>query len=234
MRYWFKVIFLLNCLLLTSVFSLYSQNIKTEKKEVDKKNKQVVVKKKQSIKKEGKRAIGVPKRPYLDQEFAPKEKEDSYWWMIFKSLIIIGSIVAGFYYFFKFVTKQTGMSLRGEGVVDVMSTVPLGPNKFLQIVDVAGKILVLGVTDNNINLVSEITDKQEIDKIRLESSKADIAKPGGFQEHLSKYIDTVVTKVSDSKKKLEKKTIQNDYDLNYLKKQKDRLKRISGKDKDNE
>ncbi len=225
-------IILANLLVASFVVVAFSQQENQSKDNPKKKEKvtKEIKKSEENKKQTGERALGVPKRLYKDSEFAPKEQSDSYGWLVFKALFIIAMVVAGFYYFFRFVTKQTGMHLRGEGVIDVMSTVPLGPNKFIQIVDVAGKMLVLGVTDTNINLVSEITEKLEIDKVRLESSKADVLKPGGFQEHMAKYVESFVSKISESKKKLDNKKSQDNYDLKYLKKQKDRLKNISGKD----
>ena len=70
---------------------------------------------------------------------------------------MIGLLVGGFYYFFRFVTRKVGIQMLGRDVVQVLSVVPIGQNKYLQVVDLAGRVLVLGVTDSNINFITEIT-----------------------------------------------------------------------------
>lgn len=118
----------------------------------------------------------------------PVVEEESYVWLIIKTIIVLGSLIGGFYYFFRFVTKKAGIQVLGRDVVQVLSIVPLGQNKFLQVVDLAGRVLVLGVSDSGIHLITEVQDKEEIDRIRLLSSKSSPVQPGGFQEYVSKQI----------------------------------------------
>ncbi len=198
-------------------------------------------------------------------------------WMFFKFFLIVALLLTGFYFFFRFVTKKAGMSVLGGNTVDIISAVPVGPNKFIHIVDVAGKMLVLGVTDSNINILTEITEKDQKDRIRLESSKSVPAGKATFQQYVETtagFINEVVKKTSElsaaHKEKLAAKKHQqaevnhesdvkreftnykkedspefkrtmskrednfseyiDDDKMNYLKKQKDRLKRLNGFD----
>lgn len=48
----------------------------------------------------------------------------------------------------------------------ILTTIPLGTNRSLQVVDIAGKVLILGVTDHTVTLVQEINDIEEIQKLR--------------------------------------------------------------------
>ncbi len=50
----------------------------------------------------------------------------------------------------------------------VIGILPLDNRRFIYLVDVVGRVLVLGVTENNINLLCEITDKDTIDSLRLQ------------------------------------------------------------------
>jgi flagellar protein FliO/FliZ len=55
--------------------------------------------------------------------------------------------------------------------MSVLSSLPIAPNKQIQIVDVAGKLLVLGVADSGVNYITEITsleDKNRILKLKQE------------------------------------------------------------------
>ncbi|MBN1500406.1 MAG: flagellar biosynthetic protein FliO [Spirochaetes bacterium] len=195
-------------------------------------------------------------------------------WMFFKFFLIVALLLTGFYFFFRFVSKKTGMSVIGRSAVDVISAVPVGQNKFIQIIDVAGKMLVLGVTDSNINLLTEITEKDQKDKIRLQSSKSSSGDKTTFQQYVENtagFIGEVIKKTSEftsshkgkgnvkkenlfsneqSDERIRRKKYapennetQSDdamsnnrdfYDfidedkMNYLKRQKDRLKRLNG------
>ena len=66
-------------------------------------------------------------------------EEESSAWMFFKMLFVLGIFGGGFYYFYRFVTKKAGISVFGGEAVQVLSVVPIGQNKFLQLVDVAGQ-----------------------------------------------------------------------------------------------
>ncbi|MFH0974628.1 MAG: flagellar biosynthetic protein FliO [Spirochaetota bacterium] len=165
----------------------------------------------------------------------PTVEEESYVWLFFKTLIVLAMLVGGFYYFYRFVTKKTGIQSVGREVIRILSIVPVGQNKFLQVVDLAGRIMVIGVSDSNINLITEIKDKDEIDRIRILSSKSSPVQPGGFQEYVSKYVsrlfkkDAGINEFSD-KENIEAFNRETETDrLDFLKKQRERLKKINGK-----
>jgi len=157
----------------------------------------------------------------------PAVEEESYVWLIIKTIIVLGSLVGGFYYFFRFVTKKAGIQVLGRDVVQVLSIVPLGQNKFLQVVDLAGRILVLGISDSGIHLITEVKEKEEIDRIRLLSSKSTPVQPGGFQEYVSKQIGRLL-KGRNVEQETGAFTRERKVDrMDYLKMQRDRLRGIS-------
>ena len=112
-------------------------------------------------------AAGVPSREFKDDDFKPQVEEESSVWMFIKMILILGIFAGGFYYFYRFVTKKAGVSIFGGEAIKVLSVVPLGQNKFLQLIDVAGKVMVIGVSDSTISMISEITEKDQIDRIRI-------------------------------------------------------------------
>ncbi len=163
----------------------------------------------------------------------PTVEEESYTWLVVKTLIVLGALVGGFYYFFRFVTKKAGIQTLGRDVIKVLSVIPVGQNKFLQVIDLAGRIMVIGVSDASINLITEILDKDEIDRIRLLSSKSSPVQPGGFQDYIPKYISKLFGKDNRDNSSGMKYFMPQDAEidrLKYLKKQKDRLKKINGND----
>ena len=64
-----------------------------------------------------------------------------------------------------FIQKKTGLISNNFG--KVLGVVPLDNKRLIYVVDVMGKMLVLGVTESNINFLTEITDKDTIDAYRL-------------------------------------------------------------------
>lgn len=173
----------------------------------------------------------------------PEAEEVSYGWLIFKTLIVLGLLGFGFYMFFRFITKKVGVPSLGKNIVQLLAISPIGQGKFIQVVDIAGKILVLGVTDNNINLITEITEKDEIDRIKLLNSKS-VTEQGKSTENFQEFIKNQIGNISEifkshktSENTRRKKHSFNDFvnddsqednKLDYLKKQKDRLKKLNG------
>lgn len=173
------------------------------------------------------------KNDYLYNYEEPRVEEESYVWLIFKTILVIGILIGGFYFFFKFITQKVGITAVGHEVITILSVIPLGQNKFLQVVDIAGKVYVLGVSDNNINLITEIKDKDDVDRIRLLSSKSTPVKPGGFQDYLSTQLGKVLDRIKNPKEGISQHYSYNQEHTgndNVLLTYKQRLKKLNGDD----
>ena len=64
---------------------------------------------------------------------------------------------------------------------------PLGPNRSVCVVELFGRVFVLGVTDANIHLITEIDDPETVDEIRSSAP----AGGGVFQEQFGSLSDFV-------------------------------------------
>lgn len=85
------------------------------------------------------------------------------------SLIITFAIVIGLAYFAsRFVGQKMSSKLASDNH-KIMAILPLGNSRSVYIVEIAGKFLVLGVTDHMINVLQEITDIEEIEKMKEKS-----------------------------------------------------------------
>jgi flagellar biogenesis protein FliO len=192
------------------------------------------VKEKQAAKEE---TEGLPTRDFKEDDFKPQLEEESSVWMFIKMIIVLGIFGGGFYYFYRFITKKTGVGLFGGEAVKVLSVVPLGQNKFLQVVDLAGKVLVIGVSDSAISLITEVTEKDQIDRIRILSNRTLPAdrKVSGFQEYVMKDIGRLIEKVREfrgrgGRTKTTVTVIDKPEDIDYLRQQRNRLKDLNGSD----
>ncbi len=87
--------------------------------------------------------------------------------LLFRFVLIAGLMGFGLYGFVRFFKKRAGILHPEEGPVEVLASVPLMPGKFLQIVDLAGQLLVLGVSEQGVRLVYEIESATTAERIRL-------------------------------------------------------------------
>ena len=91
------------------------------------------------------------------------------WWSTLAyviSLIAVFAIVLVMAYVFaRLIGGKLNARMSGQ-TSKVLENLPLGPNRSVCIVEMAGRVFLLGVTDSSINLLTEITDEEEIERLR--------------------------------------------------------------------
>jgi flagellar biogenesis protein FliO len=110
-----------------------------------------------------------PDYEYKEPEFVGNKT--SYPFLILRTLAVLGVIIVGIYLLFRLLLKNKNKIVTDSEIIKVLATYPLAANRVIQVVDIAGQVLILGVSDSNINLITEITDKEVIDRIKLMSSQ---------------------------------------------------------------
>ena len=123
------------------------------------------------------------------------EEGPSFFSVVFRFLGMAALMILVLYAGLRLMRSRAG-PLTGTGdLVQVVATVPLMQGRFLQIVDLAGQLLVLGVSDSGVTLVQQIDDARIGDRIRLwQAERARLPLPTGMLEQL-----TGVLKNSDFK-----------------------------------
>jgi flagellar protein FliO/FliZ len=100
-------------------------------------------------------------------------------------LVTFGLVIVAAYFTSRFVGQKMGKAM-SFGDNRVLVTLTLGPNRGVSVVEIAGKLLVLGVTDHNINLLQEVTEPEQLDKLRtLQTDTASNQFDAVFQKHLA-------------------------------------------------
>lgn len=97
--------------------------------------------------------------------------------------------------------------------IQVMGMAPLGPNKYIQLVEVANKILILGISGESINLLSEIREKEVVDLIKTHGARELGKERKLFSHHLKAFFKGFLGTTEDYNKRID-----------FLKKQHQRLK----------
>lgn len=107
----------------------------------------------------------------------PDEQRPSFLGTLVRFLLMFGLMIGMFFGVTRYLKSKAIVGGSGD-LAKTLGTVPLAPGKHLQIVDLAGKILVLGVSNAGVQLVSEITDARTADRIRVwHDSRPSFAAP---------------------------------------------------------
>ena len=88
-------------------------------------------------------------------------------WSFVQMILVLGLVIAGIYLLFFFLKRMSGTKQPENQVISVLSTRVLQPNRSLHLVDVGGSLFLVGTSENSVNLVSTIQDKDAVDEIRL-------------------------------------------------------------------
>lgn len=99
----------------------------------------------------------------------PQPASSVSWWStvgyVFSLLFTFAVVIGLAYFTSRFLGQKMGrLSVTGEQ--KILTTLPLGPNRAVYVVEIAGKCLVLGVTDHSISLLQELTDPEQIEKMK--------------------------------------------------------------------
>ena len=79
--------------------------------------------------------------------------------------LVLGLIFLLFFVFKKFILKNTLFG-GGDKLIKVLGTGYLAPKKNITLVEVAGEVLVLGISNDTISLLANIRDEEKIDRIK--------------------------------------------------------------------
>lgn len=127
---------------------------------------------------------GSPDRP------ATSGDQPSVFWQFARTLITLAFLLALFYGIFRLYKFRRELPQQNFSAISSIYEYPLGTNQRLQILEIAGKLMILGVSENSVQLVSEVTDKYTIDRIKLDCAE-DAAQPrADFLTELSRAIKT--------------------------------------------
>lgn len=110
-------------------------------------------------------------------------------WFFVKIAVGLGIVTGGIWLVSKLLEKS-GMTGTDSDVMGVRSTLPLGQNQYLQIVQVGNQYFMLGVTDNNISMLDELTDTDAIRAIHQEKDPDERNTSGGFGDVIQNVIGT--------------------------------------------
>lgn len=101
---------------------------------------------------------------------------------IYGMLFVVLALIFGIFYFVKNYLFQGNWMLSKEKLIDVIATNHIGAKKAISLVDVAGELLVIGVSNNQISMLTRVEDSEVIRKLRDHKARFQKTSPlGGFK-----------------------------------------------------
>lgn len=91
--------------------------------------------------------------------------------LFFKTVLALVFILALIFAASRFYNRSRKILGGKEGVIRQLYVHPLGTNRYLLLIETGGKILLLGVTENSINLLTEFADSERVNAVKLELSE---------------------------------------------------------------
>ena len=109
--------------------------------------------------------------------------------MIIKMLVVLALVIAGLYAILRFIKKKNNNVQSDDDFMRRVSSLNFAPGKSVEIVTLVDRCFMLGVTDSNINLIAEITDKEMISAMNLNfDKKQNTKKPMNFNDVLEMFM----------------------------------------------
>lgn len=106
----------------------------------------------------------IENRPFptesINNQDTPKDAP-SVGWTVFKLILSLLAIIALTYLIIRVFGKQVNRKFRGRWL-QVLDELIIGPNRGVVLCEIGGRILALGVTDHNINVLFEVSDEHLI------------------------------------------------------------------------
>lgn len=104
--------------------------------------------------------------------------------MVCALAVVVGIMIAAMY-FFKKIMHQTTSGVDDGSAIKIISARYLGPKSSIVLVDVLGHIIVIGISNHQMTLLTTISDPTSWEK--LKSIREGKGQPLSLGDYLSKY-----------------------------------------------
>ena len=110
-------------------------------------------------------------------------------WAFVKMVVVLFIVLACIYGVFFLFKKNARVASSSDPFLRRVSSISLSPGKSVQVVTLLDKAYIVGVTDNSINLIGQVDDKELVDSMNLYADKNEkTAKPRTFADVLDLFM----------------------------------------------
>ena len=153
-----------------------------------------------------------------------QQRSTSTGWLFFRMILVLLVVVGCIYAVFYFVKKSTNPTNENDPFLKKVASITLSPGKSVQVITLQNHCYILGVSDSNVQLISELDDKDLIDAMNLEADK----EPSGSVKDFA----TMLASAMGIKKKTFEESVSDS--VENMQSQSNRLKNISLSEKKDE
>lgn len=145
--------------------------------------------------------VSIPVKSETDFNFENSKdgkprKKSSTAWVFIRMILTLALVVVIIFLLMNFFKKSGKMgNTTNDSYLRKVAHLNLSPGKSVQIVTLLDDCYILGVTDNSINLIGKVEDKELISAMNISADKAsNSSKPKNFSEVLEMFLPSKSTK----------------------------------------
>jgi flagellar protein FliO/FliZ len=135
-------------------------------------------------------------------------------WDFVRMLIILAAVVGVIYLLFWVLRRGAGKKIQENDLIRVLGSRSLAGNRALHLIEVGGSVYLVGASDGGVQLISEITDKESLDSVKLKAAEQPSAGGRSFPQILSEIFRPA------------RKPVSLREGIGFLRGQRDRLKKL--------
>lgn len=151
---------------------------------------------------------------------SPADYKSSLLGLLLKTILSLGIITGSIYFILKFFFRGRGMTYFGGSLFKVIGTHALAPNKYIQLIEFGNILVLIGITENGINLLTQINDRETIDLIKTQASQSQATEGVSFSHHLKEFLKGF------RRKELFDENLSKEQKIAFLKNQRVKLRRL--------
>lgn len=141
--------------------------------------------------------------------------------LLLKTILALGVITGILYFILKFFFRGRSLIHPTGDFFRVIGSHALAPNKYIQLVEVGNNLILLGITENGINLLTEINDQETIDLIKTQASQTLAREAVSFSHQLREFLKRF------RQKDLYDESLEREKKITFLKDQRAKLRRLN-------
>ena len=118
-------------------------------------------------------------------ELVRQETAVSTFWLFARMILVLAAVVACIYAVLWLFKRSMRTQDSDDPFLRLVSSVPLGNGKAAEIITLVDRAYIIGVAENSVNLIAEVTDKELVDAMNLYSDEhKNVKKPRSFADIL--------------------------------------------------
>ena len=153
----------------------------------------------------------------VDEAEMPRGATFSFWDGL-RMVLVLGAVLAFIYLLFRLLKKAGGPRFANPELISLHATLGISGGKTLHLVEVGGEYYLVGASENGVNLISKIEDKDALDQIQFKLSTEKPEPPKNFAD--------VLTRLFQKGEGSDRSTGSLNHTREFMASQRDRLKNL--------